>query len=232
METPQLDINKIVADLRTHSVHMNLLTVLVMVVALAVVGVVYVHSSNSFERQMARADTVNAQYHKDLSDLEIQLKSDQQMIGQLEAQKAQVTTQIVYRDKTTDAKIVVVAAPSRSEAQVSDDVQVAYKFPPVKVDSGLFSFTLPETQTFVVTEIDRDRLALNLQDSQKQVSLGTQETVTLTADVQATKKELVSAQGVIDAYKKVAKKSKFKSFLGNVAKAALFIGGVYIGRRI
>lgn len=232
METPQLDVNKVITDLRSHSVHMTWLNVLVMVVALSVVGGIYLHSVQTYERLIARADADNAQYHKDLTDFQTQWKADQQTIAQLQQQKAQIQTQIVYRDKDTETKIVAVAAPNRSETQVSDDVQSAYKFPPLKVEGGVFSFTAPETQQFVVTRLDRDRLALDLQDTQKQLALESTSNVTLANDVVVAGKRLEESKKVITDYQKIAKKSKFKTFLSNAEKVGLFVGGIYLGKRL
>jgi len=181
---------------------------------------------------MARADTENAQYHADLKDLQAQIKADQATIQQIEQQKAQVQTQIIYRDKAADSKIEAVSAPNRSEQQVSDDVLAAYKFPPIKFDSGQFWFTLPETQAFAVTKLDRDRLSSDLQDTQNQLALETTASTTLSKDLQACQKDLTEAQKVITDYKKVVVKSKFKQFLGAAEKVGLFAAGLYLGRRL
>lgn len=232
MEAPQLDVHKIIADLKSHSVQMSWLNVVVIVLALLLTGAMYLHSARNYERVMARAETENEQYRKDLTTLEQQIRDDQKTIVQLQFQKNEIQTKIVYRDKAVAVKIETVMAPDRTAEQVSDDVVSAYKFPPLKLEGSVFSFSLPATQQFVATRLDRDRLSLDLEDTQKQLALETMGSAMLANDVQATQKQLESSKQVIADYRKVAKKSKFKSFLSTAQKVGLLVGGFYLGRII
>lgn len=209
---------------------MNLLNLGILLAVLGVFGFFYMHSVRSFEQQMAKADARDASYEKSLDDLQTQWKSDQKEIATLQAQKDKVSTQIVYRDKSTDAVIAVDTAPDRSASQVSADVQSAYQFTPT-LNGNLFEFTLPQTQTFVATKLDRNRLSTDNTDLSTQLGLETKVSTSLETDLTSAKTELQKAQDDIKGYKTIAKKSGFRRFLEVTEKVALVAGSFYIGTK-
>lgn len=218
--------------LNDHHLTVNFTWVAVVVAFLALFGFLFYRSSLSYEKALATAEAHEQQYQTTLGALENQLKADQQQISVLQQQKAQVQTQIVYRDKQADTQIATVQSPSREASQVANDVQTSYGFAPDSVTGDVFTFGKPAVQTFVATKIDRDRLSSDNTDVRNELSLSDNANKLLANDLQGTQAQLKSAQGVIDGYKKVAKKGFWRR-AGDVAmKVAYIAGGIAVGRAI
>ena len=231
-DPPKLDVNALISDLRSHTVHLSLLNLAMVSLVILASGAFYLHTVQNFDKLMAKADTQNSIYQQHLNDFETQWKADQQTIAQLQAQKQQVIVKEAIRDTQTVNDIQTVTQPSRDAQTVANDVLGAYQFAPEKLDGDLFTFTQPETQQFVATKLDRDRLSMDVLDDKTALGLEEQKTAKLTTDLASASSSLTEANKTIKDFKKVAKKSKFKQLLSGAEKVGLFVGGLYIGKRL
>src|SRR6185312_1898739 len=182
-DPPKLDVNALVSDLRSHTVHLSLLNLAIVVVLVLAFGGIYLHTVQTFNTLMAKADAQNSVYQQHLNDFETQWKADQQTIAQLQSQKQQVIIKEAARDTQTVKDIQTVTQSSRDAQTVANDVLGAYQFSPEKLDGDLFTFTQPETQQFVATKLDRDRLNLDVLDGKTALGLEEQKTAKLTTDL-------------------------------------------------
>jgi hypothetical protein len=225
-------IQQLFDTVHSHSFKVNGLVVAVLGACLVLFGFVFWHSEKRYEQLLGKAEEREAVYLKKLDDSEKRWEAAEQRIAELSAQQAQVQTRIVYRDKEADKVKAEVTAPDRSADKVSDDVLAAYKFPPLSLTGDNFTFSRPQVQAFVATKIDDDRFAADLADVQLQLGLEKQKNDALRVSLTEAQDNLKEAKGVIDGYKKVAKKGFFRRAGAAALKVGLFVGGIYLGRHL
>ena len=98
--------------------------------------------------------------------------------------------------------------------------------------------TVAEMQEFVAVKLDRDRLAENLKETEKQLALERQAVTTLKVDLATAVASLNQANRVIgdyqtamDAYKKAAKKSGLRRAVEVGGKIGLSFALGYLGAK-
>ncbi len=225
-------IESVVKALNRQHVTMSALQLVVGLLVLMGLGGLYLHTMQSYQRVLGKAEEREAAYMARFERLEEKWAADRTRIEELTKNQAQAQTRIVYRDREADKRVAEVLAPSRPAEQVRQDLQSAYSFGPLTVEGNLFTFDTPQVQQFVATKVDRDRLAENLKDTQGQLHDEQEKVNILEANLGEAQGSLKEAQGVIDGYKKAAKKSKWQRFFDGAKKVGLFVGGIAIGKAL
>lgn len=221
----QTEAQVLAAALKSHTITMSAFTLVIVAAVLGVAAFLVLHTMHSYESMMAQANQTNAQYQASLTTLTAQWIADKKTIAANDAQAGKVTTQVVYRDKTVDAQIATVTAPTRTDVQVEDDVVKNYQFSAVSLAPDAFTFSRSQTQTFVATKLDDDRTKADLADARTLVGLANKNTELCMSNEQPVKDQLKLANETIEQYKKVAVKSKWQK-IGDVAlKIGLVVGG-------
>lgn len=195
------------------------------------------HALNSFDSQLAKADTRYEQYVTDNKALKARLDASDNKIQFLADQQAKQQKSIDKRDTTTNKKIDDVKSPDKTNQQAADDLVSAYGSEPfvnwnILDQLGHFSFSKPQVQMFTVTKLDRDRLFADYAERGKQLDEEKQKTADLADDKKRLKKSNDQADASLQQYKSLAEKSKFRKFLDGAEKVGIFIGGVYLGKKL
>lgn len=151
--------------------------------------------------------------------------------------QAELMRSVVARNTATERRIAEVLAPKPIE-HVVREVREAFGKEPTQTAQGGFSVTIQEMQEFIALKLDRDRLAENLKETDKQLDLERQATATLRADLDRALKGLEQANGVIkdyqtamEAYRKAATKTRMRKVLEFGGRAGLTIGLAYLGAK-
>jgi flagellar biosynthesis GTPase FlhF len=136
-------------------------------------------------------------------------------------QQAALARSLAARNQSVD-KLIAAALTPKTQAQIADDAKQTLGIAPPVLEGG-FKLSLAEMQAYVGLKLDRDRLAENLKETTLQLELERQSNATLRADLDKAVKTIEMAnrtisdyQTAMDAYKKVAKRSKWRKF-GSVA---------------
>lgn len=225
-------IQQLFTSMQSHHIKVNGLVVGVLVLCLVAFGFLFWHSQQAYERALGKAEEREAAYMKRLDESEKKWADSEKRNEELSARQQQVQTRIVYRDKQAEALKIEVTAPDRSAEKVADDVQTAYKFPPINFMGDNFTFSKRQVQVFVATKLDADRFSADLVDTQFQLGLEKQKTQALQSNFDDAKTKLKEANDVIAEYKKIAKKGFLRRAGDAALKIGLLVGGIYLGRHI
>jgi len=210
-------------------VSFGLIGVVVLVLVLACGGGYL--ALNLFDRALDKQDAKYAVFVDNQKAMQEQLRQDAQTIANLSMQQQQKVVVIHDRDQKTDKQISDVTRPDKPLEQVGRDFGGQFGFEPVRA-GDLFQFTAPQVQGFTALKIDRERLFSDYADQSNVLKLEQQKNGILTSDVALLTKNNEEANKQLVAYKKLAHRSKFKKFLGGALKVVIFVGGVYIGRKL
>lgn len=144
---------------------------------------------------------------------------------------------MTVRNQQAERTIIELRQPKAPEQVVKDSQKELGYAPPVQ--DGSFRLTQEQFQELIAIKVDRDRLALNNTDLEKQLRLERDTNTRLTSQLssfESTVKEsnlLIMAQrDVIDSYKKVAKKSRFRTVVETTGKIGVGIAAGYLGARL
>lgn len=180
----------------------------------------------SYHKDLAKAEAVEQSYRQDKQTFEKQIDADRTLITEL-SKKQQVVVKVIHdRDQATVIKTQEVqkATPAQVIAQAPAILNAA-----PTPDFGKLCFTPDEVKTFEVTKLDRDRLAADYADQGKILQSEQEKSETLQGDLQLETQERLDAEQALVAYKKVAKKSGFKKFLGGAKDVGLVVlGGLVV----
>lgn len=151
--------------------------------------------------------------------------------------QAALARSILARNEATERRITAALAPKTSE-QVGKEAKETLGITPTPTATG-FSITVQEMQEFVALRLDRDRLKENLADREAQLEAERQTVRTLQADLDRAIKSLEQSNKVIadyqvamEAYKAVAKKSKWRKGLEIGGRVGLMVAAGYLGARV
>lgn len=193
---------------------------------------------NLAKAQEAEAKAAQALIDKQKSDEQARLEREAHELErqQWQEQQAALTRSVLARNQVTERRIAEALKPKSSE-EVGKEAQEAFGKAPVQTAQG-FTVTVQEMQEFVALKLDRDRLAENLKETQKQLDLERQATATLRADLERSIKSLEQANSVIDlqsktidAYKKAATKTRLRKVLEFGGRAGITVALGYLGAK-
>ena len=193
---------------------------------------------NLAKAQEAEARAVQALIAKEKTDeaakLERQAHEEERKAWQ--EQQAALTRSVLARNEATERRIALALVPKPIE-QVGKEVRALFGTSPPQTASG-FSITVQEMQEFVALKLDRDRLAENLKETQKQLDLERQATATLSSDLNRALNGLEQANVVIkdyqtamEAYRKAATKTRLRKVLEFGGRAGITVALGYLGSR-
>lgn len=155
---------------------------------------------------------------------------------QWQEQQAALMRSVVARNAATERRIADALKP-KTQDEVGKEAEKELGIAPVPAPQG-FTVSVQEMQQLIATKLDRDRLAENLKETEKQLDLERQATATLRADLDRALKGIEQANNVIDlqgktieAYKKAATKTKLRKVLEFGGRAGITIGLAYLGAK-
>lgn len=176
----------------------------------------------SYHKDLAKAEAIEQSYRQDKQTFEEQIAADQTLITEL-SKKQQVVVKVIHdRDRATVIKTQEVqkATPAEVIAQAPAILNAA-----PTPEFNKVCFTPDEVKTFEVTKLDRDRLAADYADQGKVLQAEQKKSETLQSDLKIETQERMDAEQALTAYKKVAKKSGFRKFLGGMKDFGLVVAG-------
>lgn len=255
------DLQESLASLAHKHVHVSYAIIGVLGLVLILCGIGAYFGEKSWEKAMDRAEAAEkemvadrTQYQQVLAGYQKQLDINNAQIQADQLREADLLNQIKNRDAQANANIGNVLKPGKTAQDAYADLVAAYKdikgpdgHPPVlslnvskDPVSGeqLLTFGVPAVQTFSATALAQKRDSADL--SQTKEALGVeQHKNSLLADnllgaqnsLTALQKTETQCELTVEAYKKVAKKSRFKKILAGAEKVAIFVGGVYLGHK-
>ena len=210
----------------------------VFILTLALVGAGGYFGLRSYDKALAHAEALQAQFnteHKALTDL---LAQDTQARAQESAQQAALVEAIAKRNAAPLPVAVQTALqPDASAQDAAAGLTEAYtglpSFGVVEPTSdGKVSSTVPQTQAEIQSREAEITLSANLKDEINLYTLEATKSGSLQNDLTSCESTVSTANATIAAYKKLAVRSKWKKFLGGAEKVGLVLLGVEIGHRL
>lgn len=192
----------------------------------------------SFDNQLAKAEVREQQYDADRKSWQDELKvRDAERAA--DAQRVEgLMGQIAARAAAPLPKPIQTALkPGATIPEVEIGLQMAFKGSP-EFDAPFPStapyvpLSAPQAQLVTQTKVDKDRLTEDLKDEKTIADLQSGTISSLNSDLNQCKTTLSASDKVIADYKRLAKKSKWKKFLGGAEKVAIFAVGAYIGHKV
>lgn len=217
------------------TVSFALIAVLVVVLLLAGVGG-YIGLKFA-DAQLARAEKQEQQYNADRKSWQDQLAASAAQRATETAQQTAIVKIVDTRDQTANAAIKVALTPGATAKQAADGLAASYSdlpaFGPVTaLGDNIVQLSVPQAQQATASHIDQVRLQADLNDEVNVLTLEKDKTFSLSNDLAGCKSLQVEAGKTIDGYKKAAKLSRFRKFLGGAEKVGLFVAGVYFGHKL
>lgn len=143
-------------------------------------------------------------------------------------QQAALARSLAARNQSVD-KLITAALTPKTQAQIADDAKQTLGIAPPVLEGG-FKLSLAEMQAYVGLKLDRDRLAENLKETTLQLELERQSSTTLRADLEKAVRTIEMAdhtirdyQTALGAYKKIAKRGKWRKFGSVATKVGLVV---------
>jgi hypothetical protein len=236
MDNKTLDIGRIeqtLAQFAQQQVHLKvtrgIAAVLLLALSLVTFGGVY--ALKHYDQELKDAEFREMVYRNHESQYQELMEQDFKKIEELSKQQTTIVKVVHVRDEKADEEIAKVMAPKASEEVAKDAERIAGE-KPVVLTSGDLSFHPPTIQKLLAAKIDRDRFAADLTDMHKLFDMEQQKTATLTTDLKKSQAQLAEADKVIDGYKHVATKSKFKRFIGGAGKVIVIAVAAYVGYKV
>lgn len=207
--------------------NVSLMALGVMLLALIGFGVFMAHYMQSYGEALGHMNASFEQLSKENKDLKDRLATDEALIGDLTKQQAQQQSEINARDKKATTEKAKVTQPDRSAQDVAKDAQQYYGELPAFEPDGKLGFSVPTVQSMVATKIDADTAHQDIVDIKKILAEEQKKTETLSADLEATKKTLATANSTAQEAKKVAVKSKWAKVGDGLLKVGAIAAIIY-----
>jgi len=157
--------------------------------------------------------------------------------AQWSEQQATLARSLAARNQSVDKLIAAALAP-KTQDQVAEDAKKVLGLTPPAADGG-FKLSLTEMQDYVALKIDRDRLAENLKETESQLAIERQAAVSLRVDldkvvelIKQANRSIDEYQTAMEAYKKAAKRSKWRKIFDTSKTVGLTFATAYIATRI
>jgi hypothetical protein len=222
------------------TVSYTLVGVIVLVLALAGVGGWL--GLRAFDAQLARMEAREAAYDAERKQFTDLLVADAAQRSQIEAKQTTIEHTVTTRDDQADQAIQAAVKPDASLESIASGLAASYSdvvgFGVVSVlpaydDQHGAAIALEGHQAQQVTayKIDRDRLSADLIDVRTSYTLEQTQNSSLTKDLAQCNDLNTKANGVIDGYKSLAKRSRKQKFLSGAAKVLLLAGGIVLGHK-
>ena len=228
----------IVQDMHSHTVKVTYMFVAIIVLVLSLGSVGGYLGLKAYEAQLARAETREAQYQTSLAAFQSALAENTVARAAAEAQVAQLQAQIAKRaSQPLPAPVQTGLKPDATAEQAKTAIEAVYgadkafgALPPVQGPNVALS--VPQAQAIISTKIGLDRTSADLRDEIQIAGLQKTTIDSLQNDLNTCKAVNLEANKTIDAYKKIATKSKFRKFLDGAEKVGLLLAGGVIGHVI
>jgi hypothetical protein len=223
-------------------VQVNALLIAVLSFLLIIASFVGVQAVRSLDRKLAAADAQLAaankkmdQYEQDRVKAQDTLKLLDSQIEVLTRSQEHLLQNVVTRNRTVDQTIKDTMSTTDSD-QIAANFRKAYNRDISYGPYGMFELQADVVKEVTATEIDRDRLVEDLQDTQglyleekNKFAVSEQKVATLTASENECHTALQQMQGAAKAEQKAAHKGKFKRFVSAASKPVLFVAGIALG---
>lgn len=195
------------------------------IILLLISGVIWywIRSAEKTARQLAIAEEKEKRADVLFEESKRIQGENAKLIESLIEQQTILAESMVKRNQTAERAIVAARAPKSTE-QVVKDSTATLGFTPVVRDNSL-AFTTAQVQEIIAKELDRVRLEQNLKDTQNQLVLEREKVAKYEVTLAQANQLIIDQREVIEAYKKLAKKTGWQK----VSDVGQKIGGVVIG---
>ena len=209
----------------------NALLIAVLFAALLVIGFVVKHDIAGYDKALATAEQVQANYQAQLKEMQTEKAQVEQQLKNASAQQQVVTRTVVQRDAQSAQQTQAVQA-----LVTPDDVAAAVKKyydaqAQVTSDSKL-AFTPAQVQGAIQDKIKGDTAQADLKDTTNLYQIEQGKTQALTGELLTVTKTLDKCDDTVAAYEKVAKKTKIRRIFDGITKVREIAIGAAVGYEI
>lgn len=186
-----------------------------------------VHSVGALNQKLNEVQARELDYRVKVEKSEAQHQEDLKFITGLESRQKVLETRMEAGRKMFNAEVANMrAAKTPEQVQKNAEEYLAVK---PEIVNGNLSFTPVQVTEFIVTGMDRDRLQSELNNVMERYRLEQQKSAALQAGLDRERGLRLDAEKLMQDYKKIVKKSKFKRFLGGVVKFGTISGAFVLG---
>jgi hypothetical protein len=186
----------------------------------------------SYDKALAHADALQAQFtasQKSLTDL---LAQDAQLRTQQSAQEAALVAQVAQRASQAPPPAVTQALqPSASAVDAIQGIQSEFNLQPAPepLPDEKIALSVPNAQE-MIRQVGAGKLAeADLSDETQLYTLEQTKNASLNTDLIACKSTLSECQSTLKAYQNVVKKSRLRRILGGIGRNAERVGILVVG---
>jgi hypothetical protein len=204
--------------LHSKHVHLTVTTVLWALLAIGIVGGLYIRESNIQAAREARAELKYQEYKQDRESFEKQLKTSyEERLLQQQIQLDEANKRASYK-VIADKKKDEVNKPNLTTVQVAANLANVYGFDNLKTDDNQMAVMLglDQAKVVTVTKIEHTQLLLDNTSLNKTITSLTAEKSSLEADLTTCKGTVKKGEDAYAELKKVKKQSKWKTVFGKV----------------
>jgi len=185
------------------------------------------------EKAKEEKEAQKRQYEDEAKKLQ---KEHEQERAEWASQQLALSRSVLATNQATERRIAEALKPKTPEQVGKEAKEVLGISPPVQ--NGMFTVTVAEMQAQIAIKLDRDRLADNLRDTEKQLEFERQTSATLRSDLdRANKTNELSNQTLdlanktvaqykeaMERYEKVARKGKLRRVAEFSGKVGIMAG--------
>lgn len=224
-----MDVKSDLQVLQQHHLTLNFLHIAVIVIALFMVGGMYVHEVKREAQQDAKVTQMLEQYKTDTAKLQVELKASFDQRLQDQQDEARRQQDIARRDLAAAKQQKDVKNPDNTVPQVAADLNTFLGIKAVIEPDNNLGIGKQDAQSIIGIAIDGKRDAADLIDKTDQYDKAQASVTSLTSDLAKVQGQAKECEGTVAELKKVKKPSKFKTVLGKVGYA---VAGFVIGKAL
>jgi hypothetical protein len=228
----------IVSDMHAHTVRVSYFFVGIIVLVLTLASAGGYFGLKAYESQAARATALEARYDADrttwqanLTQHDIDRAAAQAQVTDLQAQIAHRAVQPLPQPVQAGLKTDATAEQAKTALEAVYGADKTFgSLPPTQGPNVALSVL--QTQAIIVTKAGFDKAVADLQDQKSISSLQTGTINSLQTDLTSCKSTVAESGKVIEAYKKLAVRSKWQKFMSGAEKVVFLVAGGAIGHLI
>ena len=211
--------NAAIAALAHKHVSVSYLLIAALGLVMVLMGLGGYAALKSFDAQLARAEQREAMYDASVQTFKDTLAKDAAVRDAKDAEIAALQARVAARDaKPLPLAVQAGLKPGATALEAAKAVSEAYGSVPAfgepqATPDGNVALSVPQAQAVAIAGVERDRYKADVADLNQALGDQKSNNLSLSNNLKACQDLNVQANGTIDAYKKAAKKSRFKKFL-------------------
>lgn len=224
-----MDVKSDIQALQQHHLTLSFLHIAVVVIALFMVGGMYVHEVKREAQQDAKVTQMLEQYKADTAKLQTELKVSFDQRLQDQKAEAQRQQDIDRRDLAAARQQKEIKNPDKTLPQVVIDLDTFLGVKGIVEPDNTVGIGKQDVQNMIGAVEEGKRDSADLADKTDQYQKSQASVASLTADLTKVQGQVKECEGTVAELKKVKKPSKFKAMLGKIGYGAV---GFMLGKAL